>query len=55
MYIRKLGDLTSLELPQMLAFWTDIGTDGDPLYPTLFLTHNLIALDPVFQPDGDGT
>ena len=53
--VRRLLDRTGLELPKLLTLWGDIGTAGEnPLYRRLFLTHNLLALDPVFRPDGDG-
>jgi hypothetical protein len=50
-----LLDRTGLELPKLLTFWDNIGTGGDPpLYDRLFLTHNLVSLDPVFQRDANG-
>lgn len=53
--ISKLLTTTALPLDQLLCFWSDIPTSGErPLYARLFLTHNLIALDPVFQPDRHG-
>jgi hypothetical protein len=53
--VRKLRDQTGLELPKLLALWDDIGRAGtNPLYARLFLTHNLVRLDPVFKPDSNG-
>ena len=48
--VRKLLDQTGLPLPNLLAFWADISTAGEKsLYAKLFLTHNLVAIDSVFQ------
>lgn len=53
--IEKLLDQTGLTLPKLLAFWADISTAGDKsLYARLFLTHNLVAIDSVFQADANG-
>lgn len=53
--VKKLLDLTGLELLKLLTFWTDISTTGDPsLYARLLLTHNITGEDTVFQPDSDG-
>lgn len=53
--IRKLLDKTGLPLTRLLSFWADISTVGDKsLYASLFLTHNLTAIDPVFQADKNG-
>ncbi len=53
--VRKLQEMTGLPLAKLLAFWGDIGTAGEkPLYARLFLTHNLLAIDKVFQPDANG-
>jgi hypothetical protein len=53
--ILKLLDQTGLPLTKLLAFWADIGTDGDKsLYATLFLTHNLLSIDTVFRADANG-
>ena len=50
--VRKLLDLTGLPLPKLLTFWTDLPTGGErSLYSTLFLTHNLLSIDNVFQAD----
>jgi hypothetical protein len=52
--VKKIQDLTSIELIQLLAFWDNISTAGDKsLYSTLFLTHNLIGVDSVFKPDAN--
>jgi hypothetical protein len=53
--VRKLLDSTGLPLDKLLAFWAEIGSAGEKsLYSKLFLTHNLIAIDTVFQPDAQG-
>ena len=53
--VRKLLDRTGLPLPNLLAFWADISTAGEKsLYAKLFLTHNLVAIDSVFQADANG-
>jgi hypothetical protein len=53
--VRKLLDLTGLPLIKLLAFWADISTAGEKsLYSRLFLTHNLLSIDKVFQADADG-
>jgi hypothetical protein len=53
--VRKLLDKTGLPLPKLLAFWAEIDTAGEKsLYSTLFLTHNLIAIDSVFEADANG-
>src|SRR5262249_42017109 len=53
--VKKLLDQTGLPLPKLLAFWADIGTDGEQsLYSTLFLTHNLLGIDKVFAADVHG-
>jgi hypothetical protein len=53
--IRKLIDLTGLPLDKLLTFWADISTAGEKsLYARLFLTHNLLGIDKVFEPDANG-
>lgn len=53
--LKKLAALTDLEIIQLLALWGDIDTFGDSfLYSTLFLTHNLLGIDNVFQADSNG-
>ncbi len=53
--VQKLLNQTGLPLIKLLAFWADISTDGDQsLYSKLFLTHNLLATDTVFQADSNG-
>lgn len=53
--VRKLQEATGLELAQLLSFWRPIGTTGEkPLYARLFLTHNVLAMDPVFRSDSGG-
>ncbi len=53
--VKKLLDKTGLELIKLLSFWTDISTAGEKsLYARLFLTHNLLGIDKVFQADKNG-
>jgi hypothetical protein len=53
--VRKLLDLTGLPLAKLLTFWADISTAGEQsLYARLFLTHNLLGIDQVFQADTNG-
>jgi hypothetical protein len=53
--VKKLLDLTGLNLIQLLAFWTNISTVGEKsLYTHLFLTHNLLGIDKVFKADQHG-
>jgi hypothetical protein len=53
--VKKLQDATGIELIKLLALWANISTAGDTsLYSRLFLTHNLIGVDPVFTADNDG-
>ncbi len=53
--VRKLLDLTGLPLVKLLTFWADISTAGEKsLYSRLFLTHNLLGIDKVFQADVHG-
>ena len=50
--VKKIQDITGLELKQLLAFWGNINTTGEnSLYRRLFLTHNLVRIDNIFQPD----
>ena len=43
-------------LVQLLSLWADIDTWGDnSLYRKLFLNKAVLALDPVFQPNSDGS
>jgi Tc toxin complex TcA C-terminal TcB-binding domain/Neuraminidase-like domain len=53
--VRKLLDLTGLPLIKLLTFWADISTVGEKsLYSQLFLTHNLLGIDKIFQADKHG-
>jgi hypothetical protein len=53
--VKKFLDQTGLPLPKLLAFWAEISTVGQKsLYTKLFLTHNLVAIDSVFQADANG-
>ena len=52
--VKKLNEQTGLELIKLLTFWTTISTAGEKsLYKRLFLTHNLVNMDGVFQ-DAEG-
>lgn len=52
--LKKIKAQTGIELAKLLCFWGNIGTAGEnALYRRLFLSHNLTALDNVF--DGDLT
>ncbi|MGD1808192.1 neuraminidase-like domain-containing protein [Dapis sp. BLCC M126] len=54
--VKKLQEITGLELAKLLTYWTSIGTEGEnSLYEQLFLKYNLIAVDPVFQEEEFGT
>jgi Tc toxin complex TcA C-terminal TcB-binding domain/Neuraminidase-like domain len=53
--VKKLLDLTGLELIKLLTCWSNISITGDnSLYARLLLTHNVTGEDTVFQPDSDG-
>ena len=53
--VQSLQTLSGLPLTQLLTLWTDIPTRGNPsLYSTLFLTHTITAIDPVFEADAYG-
>ena len=53
--VRKLLDRTGLPLLKLLTFWSNISTSGEKsLYSRLFLTHNLLGIDKVFQADAHG-
>lgn len=53
--VHKLLDLTGLALAKLLTWWADISTVGETsLYASLFLTHNLLGIDTVFQADSNG-
>jgi hypothetical protein len=53
--VKKLSDLTGLELIKLLSFWTDISTVGEKsLYKRLFLTHNVQGIDTVFKANDQG-
>jgi hypothetical protein len=53
--VRKLLDLTGLPLAKLLAFWGNISIVGEhSLYASLFLTHNLLGIDKVFEADANG-
>ena len=54
--VKKLLDITGLELSKLLCFWTDISIHGQPksLYARLFLTRNLLGMDQVFRADANG-
>ncbi len=51
----KIIERTGLEIRKQLTFWNQISTAGEKsLYVSLFLTHNLQAIDDVFKPDATG-
>ncbi|PVH76117.1 hypothetical protein DL98DRAFT_497477 [Cadophora sp. DSE1049] len=53
--VRKLLDITSFPIEVILTFWTTIPAHGETsLYHKTFLTHNILRMDPVFQPDENG-
>ena len=52
---RNLLTLTGLEVVKLVTFWSEIDIYGEKsLYSQLFLTHNIIGIDPVFKPDRYG-
>ena len=54
--VKKIQEITGLELAKLLTYWTSIGTEGEnSLYEQLFLKYNLIAVDTVFQEEEFGT
>ncbi|ESS71646.1 hypothetical protein MGMO_93c00040 [Methyloglobulus morosus KoM1] len=53
--VKKLLDLTGLEVIKLLSFWKEISTSGTKsLYQRIFLTHNLLGIDKVFKADEKG-
>ncbi len=53
--IQKLKDLTGLPLDKLLTFWSPISTCGKKsLYARLFLNHNILGIDKIFEPDTNG-
>lgn len=53
--VKKLLDLTGLELIKLLTFWSNISTAGEKsLYCKLFLTHNVLGIDKIFKADDHG-
>ncbi|UII33141.1 Tc toxin subunit A [Fulvivirga ulvae] len=53
--VKKLLDITGLELIKLLTFWTDISISGEKsLYKRLFLSHNILGIDKVFLADKNG-
>ncbi len=53
--VKELLTRTGLPLANLLAFWAPIGTRGDAsLYRTLFLSHAISSIDPVFEADANG-
>ncbi|MBL6447077.1 hypothetical protein JMN32_12215 [Fulvivirga sp. 29W222] len=53
--IKKLLDLTGIELIKLLVFWSDISISGEQsLYKRLFLSHNILGIDKVFSADKNG-
>ncbi|WP_432409200.1 neuraminidase-like domain-containing protein [Wukongibacter sp. M2B1] len=53
--VKRMLDKTGLELIKLLSFWSDISTKGEKsLYQRLFLTHNVLGVDKVFEADDKG-
>ncbi len=53
--VKKLLDVTGIELIKLLTFWTNISTSGEKsLYKRLFLRYNLKGIDKVFVEDKNG-
>jgi len=53
--IKKMNSRYGQTLIALLSFWSDISTAGTgSLYASLFLKHNVTALDPVFKSDVNG-
>ncbi|MFZ6008964.1 MAG: hypothetical protein ACOYXT_01355, partial [Bacteroidota bacterium] len=53
--VKKLYDKTAIEIVKLLSMWDNISTAGEKsLYKRLFLTHNLVAIDKVFNANGNG-
>ncbi|CAA9890525.1 conserved hypothetical protein [Candidatus Methylobacter favarea] len=53
--VKKLLDLTGLDLIKQLCFWTSISTSGKKsLYQRLLLTHNILGIHKVFKADSKG-
>lgn len=51
----KVLEITRLERPVLLTFWSPISVDGeDSLYHRLFLTPHITGIDSVFRPDDEG-
>lgn len=54
--VKKLLEITGLELAHLLTYWAPISIYGEnSLYKRLFLQYNLIAVDKVFEEDIFGT
>ncbi len=53
--VKRLQERTGIQLPSLLCFWSNINSRGEQsLYQKLFLTHNLRAMDNVFDdPNGN--
>lgn len=53
--VNKLLEKTGIELIKLLSFWGKISTAGNnALYKRLFLKHNILGIDTVFQADANG-
>ncbi len=53
--IQKVMNQTGLPVEKQLTWWANIGTFGSKsLYASLFLTHNIKHLDPIFEADANG-
>lgn len=53
--VKRLLDITGIELIKLLTFWTNISASGEKsLYKRLFLKYNLKGIDTVFVEDKNG-
>lgn len=53
--VKKLLDITGLELIKLLTFWSVISISGEKsLYKRMFLSHNILGIDKVFLADKNG-
>lgn len=51
----KILEITRLERPVLLTFWSPISVQGEKsLYSRLFLTPHITGIDPIFRPDDEG-
>lgn len=53
--VLKVLEITGLERPVLLTFWSPISVNGeDSLYHRLFLTPHITGIDSIFRPDDEG-